>query len=1094
MIFDEDYIVIEEDTDLDSEIDDLSADEPSTDDIENLDTDESTETSTDAESTKETPEPQDSGESGEVEPQEDDEETISIDTMSDNDIDSFADDLEQDEPEKDQNDYFDDKNPYQVNTNDNNTKPTEIGIDVTMSNFGTDNSPVQNQYDPKEVDRLNTLIASENSAIGEYFQASKETNVDVLRRLYSDIGEEERFHVEQLLFAKSQVTGERYIPRDPDVKREYEELLSMGMDEETAMATAVDKVGLINKNFQISPEESIKTMEMVIDQTHMIGENLYQEFMMFNLLDSSNTYSSRERDNAINTFIEAYINDIDDVNRLFIEGVTSTNNNNQQTQKPSSPQQNKNNGGILKGIGRVISAIISGIGSLFKGLGTFIKRRANHAKTKLAWLKNHKLSDLFKSGFHLYFYNDDGNKVGFAYDEAAKYLVRLINCCIMVAKEAGCNFQYSTNQMTFKQLNYDSYKPATLEDAIKDIKSVQLVKTKVIIDERNSELFLKEAFGVDPSGGTQEGNIKIDGAYAKIKMLFTDFDNVAKAFKKITDDMESNEYKNRAGGLYSNNRDKYDRLIGEIKVITKGFQMFMKCLTHDTEVLEKIDTEFTRVASQDPNASAVANAEQGQQQTGVNPTENNGTPQTDNNGNPIQQAKSKNSAIKLKADIRYAYNDGLSQIIKALVEGSDKNSVISNLEKLKAEIEQQKSSISGSNNGQQNPTQQPVKNQPNMKDSSFKNPPMNDKVIQNSEITIIDDFDEIVQEGFLGDLLTTKIKKGKTTKETFDNIFNTIGKYKSDDIKKMYDQFGTADIDALIKDSQNSNSDPKIAVLDRLISIINDCIKGVNSGEINPARKQEQNQRIGDSTKQLREVFDSMINELYNSKTSNPADNPKENDAIFKQIVNKYKKNFENLQLQNLHEYFIVEGLLDGIRDSANQQLFKTSVENLWRNSIINNINNETDQSKIFNIVRQNCIKLCDQYIDDPYQSKIQFFGKKPDNTIVDNNLKIKNIIKEISKLDEETSEKIRKPFSNSDASLGAYAKHYKNDRAVNDAYEKVKKVISDIKNIGEFDNINDSSKRLELAEKKLRLVQQRYEIIVNELIPAIQASIRSST
>lgn len=148
---------------------------------------------------------------------------------------------------------YDDDTPEQQS-------PVVQQTQIDITSFGTDTSDIHNEYDPKEVDRLNTLIASENSAIGEYFTASKETNVDVLRRLYSDIGEEERFHSEQLIFAKSQLTGEKYIPRDPDVRKEYEELLAMGMDEETAMTTAVDRVGLMPRGgaVELSPEEQVE--------------------------------------------------------------------------------------------------------------------------------------------------------------------------------------------------------------------------------------------------------------------------------------------------------------------------------------------------------------------------------------------------------------------------------------------------------------------------------------------------------------------------------------------------------------------------------------------------------------------------------------------------------------------------------------------------------------------------------------------------------------------------------------------------------------------------------------------------------------------
>ena len=811
MIFDEDYIVIEEDTDLDSEIDDLSTDEPSTDDIENLDTDESTETSTDAESTEETPEPQDSGESDEVEPQEDDEETISIDTMSDNDIDSFADDLEQDEPEKDQNDYFDDKNPYQVNTNDNNTKPTEIGIDVTMSNFGTDNSPVQNQYDPKEVDRLNTLIASENSAIGEYFQASKETNVDVLRRLYSDIGEEERFHVEQLLFAKSQVTGERYIPRDPDVKREYEELLSMGMDEETAMATAVDKVGLINKNFQISPEESIKTMEMAVEQAKSVTESMYQEYLMFSLLDSTNTFSFRERDKAVETFIEAYLNNCDeDMDSFFSEAVT----NPSEAQPKTVTTQQKNSGGILKGIGRFIGTIIKGIGKLIGVIATFIKRRVNHLKTKLAWLKNHKITEIFKSGFHLYFYNDNGSKVGFAYDEAAQYLIRLINCCKMIASTSGCHYDFSMERMKFKQVNLDTYKPATLEEAIKNIKSAQLIKTKVIIDEHNSELFLKEAFGVDPSGNTT--NVKSDGAFNKLSLISEDFKNAATALEKLTNELQSTEMTNRPNSLYQSNRAKYDMLVGYLKDVAKGFQVFLKCIGSDISTLGEIDTQFTRAAESDSTASAQAAA--GSVETQGNNANNNGAENAANMDPNEISSRIKTAADEVSSGVR-----SMVEIVKNLDE-TNTDTIISNLENLKNQI------------GKGSTTTE-----------SF--------------------VESVYQEGKFWDTLTTKIQKGNSVKETLSNISKHFKGMNSDEVAKIYEQQKALDLRQIAVDSINKKVDVKQEVNAKLVSMIDDIIAGLknvkNGGGIGGGDTSSDADITG-NFEQLKNDFNAAVSKINN--------------------------------------------------------------------------------------------------------------------------------------------------------------------------------------------------------------------------------------
>jgi ACT domain-containing protein len=76
--------------------------------------------------------------------------------------------------------------------------------------------------------------------------------------------------MEQLLFAKAEITGEEYKPHDPDIRKEYEELLSMGMDEGSAMATAVDKFNLHVTT--ITPEDDDKLKIAVADVKDAIQE------------------------------------------------------------------------------------------------------------------------------------------------------------------------------------------------------------------------------------------------------------------------------------------------------------------------------------------------------------------------------------------------------------------------------------------------------------------------------------------------------------------------------------------------------------------------------------------------------------------------------------------------------------------------------------------------------------------------------------------------------------------------------------------------------------------------------------------------------
>ena len=583
-----------------------TGDEPSNDDIESIeivdDDDEMEESPEDNSGDTPTPPAETSDEAESME---------NIDSES-KEIDNFADDLEKPaEPVPNNDVYFNGENPYQTQTPTpdqtitpisvsgaeptvaNTTQPTEapasVGIDVTMTNFGTDTSPQQNQYDPKEINRLNDLIASENSAIGEYFQGSKETNIDVLRRLYSDIGEEERFHSEQLLFAKSQITGERYVPRDPDIKKEYEELLSMGMDEETAMATAADKVGLMSRNFTTSPEEAIHEMDQIIDQVNLVQEHLFYNHLVTTIMEHALSTSTENRDEAMNVFIESYIDNVYDIPTSVIleEGEMQLNNNNGSALKSA--------GGIISTIGRVLRNLIGLVVS-------FVKKTGKFTAAKARWLKNHKLSDLFKEGFDLYFYNiEKGGKAGFAFDEAAKYLVRLQYCCVMIAQQAGIQFQKP--EYRYKALVQDNWRPSDIRAAMNDIKHVSLMKTKVTIDESNSEMFQETVFGVSRTMEKPSS----DGVFVKLTYLLSDFTSLMNSVGKLINDFKNLANQTNQANLAHAKPAVYRELEGYLLIISKKSQAFANYISHDIGVFQKMNNTLNKAAEQDVQVNDESN-------------------------------------------------------------------------------------------------------------------------------------------------------------------------------------------------------------------------------------------------------------------------------------------------------------------------------------------------------------------------------------------------------------------------------------------------------------------------------------------------------
>ena len=255
--------------------------------------------------------------------------------------------------------------------------------DVELGSFGSDTFDVQNDYDPKDVETLMKLMASEADALGEYLEAAKETNTDVLRRLYADIGDEERFHMEQLLFAKSELTGEKYEPKDPDVKKEYEELLAMGMDEETAMQTAVDKCHI---RVAIDRDDDGKSFEETAEELEGDIKNLQETFELIQVTSKIilESYENHKLDPYVVPIMET---------AFYQEAYGSADKNWDPT---TSINPFKLLGQL---IGKVITFILNTVAK-FRQLFNKTKNRVNNARD---FVKEHGYAAIFQQGVHLYF-------------------------------------------------------------------------------------------------------------------------------------------------------------------------------------------------------------------------------------------------------------------------------------------------------------------------------------------------------------------------------------------------------------------------------------------------------------------------------------------------------------------------------------------------------------------------------------------------------------------------------------------------------------------------------------------------------------------
>lgn len=432
-----------------------------------------------------------------------------------------------------------------------------------QTTFGSDTSDVQNEYNPKDVEALNNLIAAENDAMNDYFEAGKNTNDDVLTRLYTDIGAEERFHAEQLLYAKSVLTGEKYEPRDPEVKKEYEELLEMGMDEETAMTTAVDRLNIMKgSDDDIDMEDIEDALSITEAMLYMNSEQL--ETML--MICESDKYDIDEFCDDIQTFTESY----------YIEGAVNVADNKQV--KEFKAKQDP-----LFFIARAFKNLFKFVIQIVKSIKQSIRALTVKRRNIADFIQKNGIKGLFAKGVSLYFFDIKNPE---AVDEAPlQYCDLLDRLTTAIAKEVNYNME-PINLEDIQRIQFKN-----IEQGLNIIKGITLTKTKIIVNDENEDQIAKIFFGYtkEKAGVVKEKENSFEVQHKSMN-IYTEYEIISSCLEacfknstkfveymeKLDSDVNSVKYKDK---------NKYNQVLESMKVVNKGYDIFLKALTHDMKVV-----------------------------------------------------------------------------------------------------------------------------------------------------------------------------------------------------------------------------------------------------------------------------------------------------------------------------------------------------------------------------------------------------------------------------------------------------------------------------------------------------------------------------
>lgn len=471
---------------------------------------------------------------------------------------------EEEDKEDDDNEDLDKtlKDIEDSSSDDEDDDEDEIDID----SFGSDTSDIQNEYDPKEIELLNNLIAAENDAMNDYFDAGKNTNVDILRRLYADIGAEERFHAEQLIYAKCTITGEKYEPRDPKVKKEYEELLEMGMDEDTAASTAIDKSGMNNDNGDDSDSEKLEQEAAILETM------LFQNEILSNICEY---YSHEERNNAIGIFIEAYIQE-------EMDNVASAP---KEVRKIESPLAL-----LAKGLKASVNGVIK-MGSIIKDAIVSNKMK-NYRKKE--WIRKNGITGLFKSGIHLYFYSDKLSS--YDTETPARYVDLLYRLSKQVGENCGIRLTSAAQHKTIS----NPIEFGSISEGLNKLKNVILTKTKVVVTKQNEAMLAREFFGYSDEKmnvAVTHGNDKpvhdSNNIYNRLEILAILTKEYSKISQEILDQLM--KFEGDANSIYYKNRSMFNKARDAMDLIVGKYNQFIKSMAHDLKVILSLDNGILKM-------------------------------------------------------------------------------------------------------------------------------------------------------------------------------------------------------------------------------------------------------------------------------------------------------------------------------------------------------------------------------------------------------------------------------------------------------------------------------------------------------------------
>ena len=458
------------------------------------------------------------------------------------------------------------------------TKTTEGPDDYDLKEFGNHGGPdvPNNQYNEKDVEILNKLISSESDAINDYFDATTNTVDTNLSRLYGDIGREERFHLEQLLYAKSLITGEKYEPKDPEVKEEYEKLIGDGMDEDTAIVTTIDKISITKP----VDDKEFNELKEDVAQTESY---LMQSAMMVDMMFDSDVYPK---------LVQEYVNEYN----IVMEEVLNT--------KDLSYRERNGTNPIVWLIEHFVKLI-----KFLRKLGRMVRDHMMRSRAKKArmraYVQKYGIGNVLKNGYSFYTYNDETGT--FKVSDLILYADLAYRTTQLIAQSCGLRINFQT-PVDATKYGLHPMQVGSADAGVEQIRGMILTKTRLVIVKNNQDYIINTLFGysdtklerktvdTDATGKETTKTDKLSKNFYNVALLSLDQITLAAEFaSEVLKGLQGME--GVSDSVYTRNFNKWDTAVKQMRILMNGFQKIINAINHDLNTMLKIDEEVYKLTT-----------------------------------------------------------------------------------------------------------------------------------------------------------------------------------------------------------------------------------------------------------------------------------------------------------------------------------------------------------------------------------------------------------------------------------------------------------------------------------------------------------------